>query len=104
MEAGQLDAVRVDVAGTIVEISSDERDALLGKIAFVAGCETIIAKFQAAGACGPVELDNRERNYLRTALDVWELLSELPDGMAHLLDTLAQANPDGNLGLESLDG
>jgi hypothetical protein len=72
--------VRVTAAGNVVAISSDERDALLGKIAFVAGCEPIVAKFQAAGATRPIELDDRERNYLRTALDVWEFLSDCQTG------------------------
>lgn len=104
MEAGRRDAMRVEVAGTVVEISLAERDALLGKIVFVAGCETIVAKFHAAGGRGPtVELDEAEQNYLHTALDVWEFLSELPGGLARLLDALAHTNTSGHVGIGCLE-
>ncbi len=86
--------VRINVAWNIVEITSDERDALLKKIAVVAGYEPIVEKFIAVGASGrPVELDAGERSRMRVALEFWQRIRELPEGLERLLDALVQAAP-----------
>ena len=100
MEASWLDRVRVDASGYVVEISRDELDALVGKIGFVAGCETIVAKFEAAGADRPVELDYDEQEKLCAALEVWEDVApdELPEGLMRLLVALVHAESDKDVG------
>lgn len=98
MQGSRLDPVRVNVAGEIVEISWDERDALLDKIRNVSGCETIIERFWAAGASRPVELNDEQRSRLRVTLELWGL-SVLPDGLAHLLIALVRADPGGHVGI-----
>jgi len=94
MEASRIDRVHVDVAGTIVEITWNARDRLLKKLRFVFGCETIVGKFEAAGASRPVELDDGERLRLRVALEVWDGGGELPDEIARLLVALVRADSD----------
>ncbi|SRR6266849_10831661 len=103
MEASRLDRVQVDVAGEIVEITWDERDALLRKIIPVAGCEAIVEKFEAVGATRPVELEDGERGHLRVALEFWEGVSVLPDGIACLLAALVQADPGGHVATGFVD-
>ena len=47
MEVSRPDAVRVEVAANVVEISGDERDRLLRKLRIVGGFDSTIAKFEA---------------------------------------------------------
>src|SRR5437588_13031479 len=95
MEASRLDRVRIDVAGTIVQITWDERDTLLGKLRVLTGCETIVQNFaEAVGASRPVELDDEQRSRLRLSLELWGV-SVLPDGLTHLLIDLVRADPRG---------
>ena len=96
MDGRDLDRVRIDVAGQVVEITWDERHALLEKINAVAGFETIVAKFHAVGASRPVVLDFDERARLRAPLEFWK--RELTDGLARLLDALLRAAPGGHVG------
>jgi hypothetical protein len=96
----RLDRVGVDVAGEIVEISWDERDALLEKLETIAGCDTIVVKFDAVGASRPVHLDDEQRWRLRVALELWGV-SVLPDGLARLLIALVRADPGGHVGTPS---
>jgi hypothetical protein len=96
MGAGRLDRVHLDVAGELVELSWDERDELLERIRIVAEDEPIVAKLEAVGASGPVELDEGERAQLRMVLKLWEAVTvnDLPDGIAALRDALV-AGPGG---------
>ena len=103
MEASRLDRVQIDVAGNIVEITWDERDALLEKLRGVAGSDAVIAKFEAVGASRPVELEDGERGHLRVALEFWEGVSVLPDGIACLLAALVQADPGGHVATGFVD-
>ncbi len=103
MEAGRLDPVQVEVAGAIVEITWDERDALLKKLRDLAGCETIIERFWSVEASSPVELDGEQRSRLRVTLELWGV-SVLPDGLARLLIALVRADPGGQVGTASFDG
>jgi hypothetical protein len=97
MEGGRLDRVQVDVEGEIVEITRDERDALLRKLRPIAGCETIVQQFEAVGASRPAELNDKQRSDLRVTLELWGV-SVLPDGLARLLITLVRADPGGEVG------
>jgi hypothetical protein len=103
MEASRLDRVKVDVTGEIVEIVWDERDALLDRLRTVAGCETIVEKFEAVGATRPVELDDEQRSRLRVALQFWEGVRVLPDGIARLRAALVQDSPGGDVGTGFFD-
>ncbi len=103
MEASRLDRVQVDVAEEIVEIAWDERDTLLRKLRTVAGCETIVQKFEAVGASSPVELGDEQRSRLRVTLELWGV-SVLPDGLARLLVALVRADPGGYVGTGFIDG
>jgi hypothetical protein len=103
MEASRLDRVQVDVAGEIVEITWDERGKLLEKLRTVAGCDTIVFQFEAVGASGPVELEDGERGHLRVALEFWEGVSVLPDGIACLLVALVQGDPGGHVATGFVD-
>jgi len=100
MGASRLDRVKVDVAGEIVEITWDEREALLRRIDTVASCQSIVDKFEAVGATRAVELcDANERGHLRLELKLWEKRQAvLPDGLARLLIALVQADPGGQVG------
>jgi hypothetical protein len=95
VDAGRLDRITVDVAGALVEISWAERDELLFKLRFVAGCETIVEKFEAVGANRPVVLDDDERLRLRVALEVWKREVMPPGGFEDLLATLVRADTGG---------
>jgi hypothetical protein len=99
MAAGRLDRAQVDVSGEIIEISWGERDALLEKLETIAGCDTIVEKFDAVGASRPVHLDDEQRSRLRVALEHWGV-SVLPDGLARLLIALVRADPGGRAGTE----
>ena len=95
----RLDRVQVDVAGEIVEIGWDERDTLLEKLETVAGCDTIVEKFEAVGASRPVHFDDEQRSHLRVALELWGV-SVLPDGLTRLLVALVRADPAGPSALD----
>ncbi len=103
MNASRLDRVQVSVAGELVEITWDERDTLLRKLLTVAGSDAIIAKFEAAGASRPVELEDAERAHLCVTLELWGV-SVLPDGLARLLIALVRADPGGHVGVGFVDG
>ena len=98
MEAGRLDRVHIGTSGRMVEISWGERTELLFKLRYVAGCETIIAKFGAVRVSRPVELERAERVRLRAALEVWERDVLPSEGLARLLDALVQAASGGRVG------
>jgi hypothetical protein len=74
-----------------------QRDALLEKLESIAGCDTIVEKFDAVGASRPVQLDDEQRSRLRVALELWGV-SVLPDGLARLLIALVRADPGGRVG------
>jgi hypothetical protein len=99
MAPSRLDRVQVDVSGEIIEISWGERDALLEKLETIAGCDTIVGKFDAVGASRPVHLDDEQRTRLRIALELWGV-SVLPDGLMRLLLALVRADPGGHAGTE----
>ena len=101
VEANRSDAVRVDVAGNVVEIAWAERDWLLKKIRVVSGFQTIVGKFEAVGAGEPVKLDFDERARLRAPLEFWE--RELPDGLVRLLAALIRAAPGGHAGTPGVE-
>lgn len=86
------------MAGIIVELSWDERAALLRKLQTDGGCAAIIAKLVDAGeASAPVELDDEQRLGLRVTLERWGF-SVLPDGLEDLLLALVRADPRGRVG------
>jgi hypothetical protein len=99
----RLDRVQVDVEGEIVEISWSDRDTLLEGLERVAGCETIVQKFEAVGASRPVQLDAEQRLRLRVALELWGI-SVLPDGLMRLLLALVRADPGGDVSTGRFDG
>lgn len=97
MAASRRDRVQVNVEGEIVKITWQERATLLDKLRTVAGCETIVQKFEAVGASRPVELNAGQRSRLRVTLELWGV-DLLPDGLARLLIALVQADPAGDVG------
>jgi hypothetical protein len=103
MGTSRLVCVHVEVAENLVEITWDERDRLLDKLGDVAGSETIIERFWAAGASWPVVLDDQQRSLLRVTLELWGV-SVLPDGLARLLIALVRADPGGRVGTGFLAG
>jgi hypothetical protein len=102
MGASRLSLVHVEVAGNLLEITWDERTALLDKLSDDAGSATIIERFWAGGASLPVVLDDVQRSRLRLTLELWGVTA-LPDGLARLLVALVQADPGGDVGQASLD-
>lgn len=82
---GRVDKEQINVAGTLVEISRRDRDALLQELAMIEGSRPLRLKFEAAGEHGPVELDLDERAQLRALLQGWEVP---PPGIAPLLAAL----------------
>jgi hypothetical protein len=103
MEASRLDRVQVNVTGDVVEISWDERDALLARLRTVAGCERIVQRFEAVGASRPVQLNEEQRSRLRVTLELWGV-SVIPDGLDQLLIALVRADPGGQVGTGFMDG
>jgi hypothetical protein len=101
MEWSRLDRVDVVVAGEIVDISRRDRDALLQRLCFVAGCERIRKTIEAAGDHTPVELDARQRSRLRAVLEDWESEGFPPEGMAGLLVALVRA--EGHVSTRPMD-
>jgi hypothetical protein len=100
--ASRLDRVQVDVAGETVEITLDERDTLLEKLETIAGCDTIVEKFDAVGASRPVHLDDEQRSRLRVTLELWGV-AVMPNGLARLLIALVRADPGGHVGTPSFE-
>jgi hypothetical protein len=98
----RLDQVHVAVAEEIVEIHWDERNTLLTRLRTVAGCATIVQRFEAVGASRPVELDDEQRLRLRVTLELWGV-SVMPDGLARLLIALVRADPGGHVGTPSFE-
>jgi hypothetical protein len=95
----RLQRVQVDVAGDIVAISWDEREALLKNSRKVAGLETVVQKFEAVGASRPVALDADEREALLSALRfLLEVGDRLPDGIQRLFVALVQDELRGDVG------
>jgi hypothetical protein len=97
MGANRLSLVHVEVAENLVEITWDERSALLDKLGDAAGSETIIERFWAVGASRPVVLNDVQRSRLRVTLELWDVTA-LPDGLARLLVALVKADPSGDIG------
>jgi hypothetical protein len=93
VEERRPDAVRVEVAANVVEISDDDRDRLLQKLRLVGGFDSTIAKFEAADASRPIEFNRVEHFRLRAALEAWRNGSDLPAGIVRLLAALEQADP-----------
>ncbi len=89
--------MHVEVGENLVEITWDERTALLDKLSDMADSGTIIERFWAAGASIPVVLNDEQRSRLRVMLELWGV-SVLPDGLARLLLALVQADPGGDVG------
>jgi hypothetical protein len=95
---GRLNRVQVDVAGTLVDISWEERATLLQKLQTVGGRDTILEKLvDAVAASGPAELDDEEQLRLRVTLERWGFI-ELTDGLEHLLVALVRTDPRGQVG------
>jgi hypothetical protein len=95
MDASRLDRVPVDVDGEIVEISWDERDALLNHLAYVAGSHSVRDRFAVVGATRPVDLTPDDRWRLRVALEAWDRDMLASDGISRLRDALVRADPSG---------
>src|SRR5690242_3424099 len=95
MEASRQDRVPVDVDGEIVEISWDERAALLNHLAYVAGSQDVRGRFATVGATSPVALTPDDRWRLRKALEGWDRDMLESDGISHLRDALVRADPFG---------
>jgi hypothetical protein len=94
---GRLNRVQVDVAGTLVDISWEERATLLQKLQTIGGCDTILEKLvDAVAASGSAELDAEEQLRLRMTLERWGFI-ELTDGLEHLLVALVRADPRGHV-------
>jgi hypothetical protein len=89
--------VHVEVGENLVEISWDERTALLDKLSDIADSGTIIERFWSGGASTSVVLNAVQRSRLRVMLELWGG-SVLPDGLARLLLALVQADPGGDVG------
>jgi len=73
MGASQVARVHVEVADNLVEITWDERTALLDKLSDIADSETIVERFWSGGASRPVVLDDEQRSRLRVMLELWAL-------------------------------
>jgi hypothetical protein len=95
MGASQVARVHVEVADNLVEITWDERTALLDKLSDIADSETIVERFWSGGASRPVVLDDEQRSRLRVMLELWGITA-LPDGLARLMIALVRADPSGN--------
>ncbi len=83
--------VLIRLPDELVEITSDERDAILEALVFVAGSKSIREKFEV-GANRPVTLDEGERTRLRAALVDWDSEVWLPEGIDGLLEALERAD------------
>jgi hypothetical protein len=99
----RLNRVQVDVAGELVDLTWDERDALLRKLRRVAECETIVQKFEAVGASRAVQLDDEQQTRLRVTLELWGV-STMPDGLMRLLLALVRDDPGGDVSTGRFEG
>jgi hypothetical protein len=100
---GRLNCVQVDVAGTLVDISWEERATLLHKLQTVGGCDAIVEKLvDAVAGSGPAELDDEQQLRLRVTLERWGFI-ELTGGLEHLLVALVRADPRGEVGTRFVD-
>ena len=104
MEEGHLDRVHVEVEDEIVEITWDEREALLDRLRNVHGRETIVAKFQAVGASRTVVLEPDDWVPVRVVLQFWNQ-EEVgpPNGLVDLLYALVRAGTGGSVGTASVE-
>lgn len=99
MEETRLDRVRVQVADETVEITWDEREALLTRLRDTHKRETIVAKFNAVMATRAVVLNPDEQEPVRAVLRLWDQDEHgLPDGLVGLLSALVRADPGGHIG------
>jgi hypothetical protein len=99
MESSHPDRVEVQVAGETVEITWDEREALLDRLRNVHGRETIVAKFQAVETSRTVVLERDDWEPVRSVLQFWEHGPDgLPIGLVGLLSALVRADPGGGVG------
>jgi len=91
MEANRPDRVQIDVADETVDITWDEREALLERFRNIHGRETIVAKFNAVRESRAVVLDPDEWGLVRVVLQSWEQdANGLPSGIADLLSALSR--------------
>jgi hypothetical protein len=90
MDANAL-RVLIRLPDELVEITSDERDAILEELVFVADSKSMREKFEV-GANRPVTLDVEERARLRAALADWDSEIWLPEGIEGLLEALERAD------------
>jgi hypothetical protein len=102
MEWSRLDRIDVVIAGEAVDISRRDRDALLQRLCFAAGCERIRKTIEAAGDHSPIELDARQRSRLRAVLEDWESEGFPPEGMTSLHVALERA--DRYVSTKPIDG
>ena|ERR1043166_7504896 len=90
MDANAL-RVLIRLPDELVEITSEERDAILEALVFVADSKSIREKFEV-GANRPVTLDEEERPRLRAALVDWDSEVWLSEGIEGLLEALERAD------------
>jgi len=90
MDANAL-RVLIRLPDELVEITSEERDAILEALVFVADSKSIREKFEV-GANRPVTLDQEERPRLRSALLDWDSEVWLSQGIEGLLEALERAD------------
>jgi hypothetical protein len=95
--------VHVEVGENLVEISWDERTALLDKLSNMADSGPIIERFWSGGASTSVVLNDKQRSCVRVILELWGV-SVLPDGLARLLLALVKVDPGGDVGTALSDG
>ena len=91
MEASRLIGVRINLPGEQVEITQQERDALLEELCFVAHCKPIRERFETVGASRPVELADEQRAKLQAVLEGWGTAMMLPEGIRRLLAALTRS-------------
>jgi hypothetical protein len=94
---GTTDRVQVDVAGDVVEISSDECDELVARLK-KAGLSSIAGELSKA-INQPVALSPDELEPVEAVLSSWSNQAELPDGIVQLGVALIRADPGGHIGI-----
>jgi hypothetical protein len=94
MGASRLACVHVEIADNLVEITWDERAALLDKLSDIADSGTTIERFWSSGASRTVILNDEQRSQLRVTLELWGV-NALPDGLARLHLALVQPDSGG---------
>jgi hypothetical protein len=96
VEANRPDRVQIEVADQTVDITWDDREALLEKLRDIHGRETIIAKFNAVGENRAIVLDPNEWDPVRSVLQAWERDASAPRcGIEALLSALVRADQAG---------